>query len=146
MKSIDRLRHNSKVRVVEFIHCFQIPMLVLLAIITKPSILQMPSVKRFFCSFIQLHPSHAETVSIETSARCLVTGSPRLSNDTLQLIDLRLGTSESTELFHASVYRPETQLLFRHTLFLASLRARLSLLFRRSSITRRSYGASLSHH
>jgi hypothetical protein len=99
MKSIDRFRHNSKVRVVEFIHCFQIPTLVLLAIITKPSILQMSSVKLFFCSFIQPYPSHAETVSIETNARCLVTGSPRLSNDTLQLIDLRLGTSESTELF-----------------------------------------------
>jgi len=72
-------------------------MLVLLAIITKPSILQISSVKPSSCSFIQLHPTHAETVGIKTKARCLVTSSPRLSNDTLQLIDLGLGTTESTE-------------------------------------------------
>jgi hypothetical protein len=32
-----------------------------------------------------------------------VTGTSRLSNDTLQLVDLRLGTTESTELFPLSV-------------------------------------------
>ena len=55
--------------------------------------------KPSFCSFIQLHAIYAKYVGIETIARCLVTSSPRLSNDTLQLIDLRLRTTESTELF-----------------------------------------------
>ena len=55
--------------------------------------------KHAFDSFIQLQAIHAKTVGIETIARCLVTSSPRFSNDTLQLIDLRLRTTESTELF-----------------------------------------------
>jgi hypothetical protein len=47
-------------------------------------------------------PMLAATRGIRMNSRCLVTGSSRLSNDTLQLIDLRLGTTESTELlqFH----------------------------------------------
>jgi hypothetical protein len=55
--------------------------------------------KPAFDSFIKLHAIHANTVGIEMIARCLVTSSPRLRNDTLQLIDLRLRTTESTELF-----------------------------------------------
>ena len=54
--------------------------------------------KPAFDSFIQFHAIHAKTVGIPMIARCLVTSSPRLSNDTLQLIDLRLRTTESTEL------------------------------------------------
>jgi hypothetical protein len=73
-------------------------MLVALAIITKLSMPRISSMKPSFCSCIQLRPIHAETVGIETNARRLVTSSPRLSNDTLQLIDLRLRTTESTEL------------------------------------------------
>jgi hypothetical protein len=79
------------------------------------------------------------------NARYLVTSSPRLSNNALQLIDLRLGTTESTEL--SSQLAVQTPLLrSQHTRFFANLRARLSLLFRRSSMTRRSYGARLFYN
>lgn len=67
----------------------------------------------------------------------LVAGSSGLGDHTLELINLRLGTSESTELLQLSeTHRGREQIA--HTLFFASLRARLSLLLRRSSITRRS--------
>jgi hypothetical protein len=49
---------------------------------------------------IYSHPSYVTTTSgIEMSARSLVTGSSRLSDDTLELIDLRLSTAECTELY-----------------------------------------------
>ena len=85
---------------------------------------------------------HAATRGIETKR--LVAGTSRLSNDTLQLINLRLGTTESTELNPIVSSLVSLRVVrCRHTRFFASLRARLSLEFRRSSITRRSYGASL---
>ena len=83
-------------------------------------------------------------------------GSARLGDDALELVDLRLGTAESTELDHSMlVYclffssflaldgsviegRGDARKGGRLTLFLASLRARLSRLLRSNSITRRS--------
>lgn len=44
------------------------------------------------------HPIHEATRGIEMNARCLVTSSPRLGNDSLELVNLGLGTAESTEL------------------------------------------------
>lgn len=53
--------------------------------------------KPFF--FITSTPSHPVPVDIEIRLEgILVTSSSRLSNHTLQLIDLRLRTTESTEL------------------------------------------------
>lgn len=74
----------------------------------------------------------------------LVTRTTGLGDDTLELVDLLLGTAESTELWVVLAFAVARQIgmigieMQGHTLFLASLRARLSLLFRRSSITRRS--------
>ena len=68
----------------------------------------------------------------------LVTGTAGLGDDTLELVDLLLGTAESTELLLVSMRVCAWTVVGRHTLFLASLRARLSLEFRRSSMTRRS--------
>lgn len=70
----------------------------------------------------------------------LVTGTAGLGDDALELVDLRLGAAESSELGR-TVSDVSTGLEIegvKHTLFLASLRARLSLLLRRSSMTRRS--------
>lgn len=89
------------------------------------------------------HPIHEATRGIEMNAISLVTSSPRLSNHALELINLGLSTAESTELFTVSFHVVRGWMPQEHTRFLASLRARLSLLFRSNSITRRSYGARL---
>lgn len=71
----------------------------------------------------------------------LVTGTAGLGDDALELVDLRLGAAESSELGEgvSDVCRGGWRRRgVKHTLFLASLRARLSLLLRRSSMTRRS--------
>jgi hypothetical protein len=68
----------------------------------KPSFPQSRPMKLTLYSFYDSMP-FMKTVGIETIARCLVTSSPRLSNDALQLIDLCLRTAESTELFYTLV-------------------------------------------
>jgi hypothetical protein len=73
-----------------------------------------------------------------------VSGTAGLSNDSLELVDLLLSTTESTELSHSQYFHlypiPPGR---KRTLFLASLRARLSALLRSNSMTRFSYGARL---
>lgn len=66
-----------------------------------------------------------------------------LGDDALQLIDLLLGTAKGTELFRGRIRVSlgcacPARMENAHTLFLASLRARLSLELRSNSMTRRS--------
>lgn len=70
----------------------------------------------------------------------LVTGTAGLGDDALEFVDLLLGTDEGTELRNRSqqddLVAAAVERLVMHTLFLASLRARLSLELRSNSITR----------
>jgi hypothetical protein len=68
----------------------------------------------------------------------LVTRAASLGDDALELVDLLLGTAEGTELLSCVSLDMVLCVSGRRTLFLASLRARLSLLFRSNSMTRRS--------
>lgn len=89
----------------------------------------------FFLSFVMCEKKVHRLVS--------TTG---LGDDALELVDLSLGTAEGTELGAELLVFPVAReigvavgcVALRRTLFLASLRARLSLLFRSSSMTRRS--------
>ncbi len=72
-----------------------------------------------------------------------MTGPARLGNDTLDLVHLALSTAKGTELPCTLVGRGKEEATVELTRFFASLRARLSLLLRRSSRMRRSYGARL---
>lgn len=85
-------------------------------------------------------PSHAN-ISSPRNVENLVTGTAGLGDDLGHLVDLRLSTAEGTELWRTGLARDnsyEKSSNGPRTLFLASLRARLSLELRSSSITRRS--------
>lgn len=71
----------------------------------------------------------------------LVTGTAGLGDDLGHLVDLGLGTAEGAELWKTWLAGHDARGVVSNeprTLFLASLRARLSLELRSSSITRRS--------
>lgn len=96
------------------------------------------------------HESSA--IPLASSSYSLVTCAPRLSDHTLQLIDLPLRTAKRSKLCdrimsanYPSISRPCCKIEgYPRTRFFANFLARLSLLFLKSSMTRRSYGASLS--
>lgn len=85
-------------------------------------------------------PFGARFPKIRSNRVDLVTSTAGLSDDALELVNLGLGTTEGTELQCELVLISwgECGVWVRRTLFLASLRARLSLELRSNSMTRRS--------
>jgi len=76
-------------------------------------------------------------VPFQQAIKRLVAGTARLGDDTGHVLDLSLGAAEGAQLSRVSIYPAESPGK-TFTFFLASLRARLSLLLRSSSMMRRS--------